>query len=121
MPRKGQRSQAQKLRWQKVRESQSEQAEGISSQSSTVVSQKVSYAEVVKRDHHSDGVCVGESSDGQQVNSRGQSSVSDGNTVMNAFQHDKDHQVKQSVPQVSYADMVKRGRDAAGMWNLSHQ
>ena len=114
MPRKGKRSQAQKLRQQKVRESQSEQAEGISSQSSPLVSQKVSYAEVVKRGHHNDGVCVGESSDGQQVNSRGQRSVSDGNVVMNAFQHDKEQQVKQSLSQMSYADMVKRGRDAAG-------
>jgi len=90
MPRKSQRSKAQKLRWQKEKASQSEQAEGISSQSSNLVSEKVSYAEVVKRGHHSDGVCVRESSDGQQVNSRGQSSVSDGNTVMNAFQHDKE-------------------------------
>ena len=52
-----------------MKESQSEQSEGISCQSSTLVSQKVSYAEVVKRDHHSDGVCVGESYDGQQERS----------------------------------------------------
>ncbi|XP_041840411.1 uncharacterized protein LOC121639316 [Melanotaenia boesemani] len=165
MPRRNQKSQAQKRRWKEQKEGKGEQA-GITSQSTNQVNvsvpstersppavlvsdgntgmngsqsnapsvshvsatqqinqtqPQISYADMVKRGNPRNNTPVVESSSAQQINSRHQTSsstsppASDGKTVMNTPQHDASkHQVNQSVPRVSYADVLKRGLDAAG-------
>ncbi|XP_038135178.1 uncharacterized protein LOC119779575, partial [Cyprinodon tularosa] len=104
MPRKNQRSQAQKFRRQK--ESQSKQTENSSSQDNLVF-EKVSCADV-NGGPHSDVEC----SAGQQVNCS-DVAPSDESIVTKALQNDA-QQVKRKVSQVSYADVVKKARVVAG-------
>ncbi|XP_014875999.1 uncharacterized protein LOC106938453 [Poecilia latipinna] len=118
MPRKSQRSQAQKLRWQKEKRSQSDQVTGTDSENNKQQFQNIPYTDVAQRQLARDGMCVGECFERQQVNDRSGNSLSsvvalsDGNTAQTAFQHDAGD-TKQSASQVSYADMVKRGCGSA--------